>query len=127
MTSAPAARLDPSRLGILTGRGPLEEVLFDYFLDVRKDQVIVVNIHPWDGLAVLWNRLVRAEGYGSLRKVIYRGLGGILGPGALLNKGYGNRLAGFLDSVRNRDGVRFATIAEVGEGLITKEDRTHGR
>ena len=47
--------------GILTGGRENEDVLFDYFYEIKKDNVIIIAFHSWDGLHWAIKRFVRKE------------------------------------------------------------------
>ncbi len=112
----------PSRVsGILEGNGPLEEVLFDYFYEIRKDKVIIIDIHSWDGLSATLNTLVRNERNGYLKKIGFDSLAKIIGPGCLVNGAYANRLDSLIEYISRKDEMDFATIREVGLSLARRE------
>jgi hypothetical protein len=105
----------PSQMsGVLKGKEPLEEVLFDYFYEIRKDKIIIINVHPWDGLSAILNRLIRSERFGYIKKIGFNSLAKIISSQSLINSSYTNRFEKFLEYATKKGHICFATISEVG-------------
>jgi hypothetical protein len=115
--------LPARRSGVLKGTEPLEEVLFDYFYEIRKDKIIIVSVHTWDGLSAILTRLVRKERSGSLRKAWLDTLARIIGPRSLNNGSYSIRFEGFLDYAARKGDIGFATIKEAALSVTQREQR----
>jgi len=112
--------LPPRASGVLKGKDPLEEVLFDYFCDVRKDKIIVISVHSWDGLSAILTRLVRNERNGYFKKMAFNSLAKIVSPEYLVNGAYENRLDNLMTYMIKKDEIGFATIGEVGLSIAQR-------
>ncbi len=112
--------LPPRASGVLKGKDPLEEVLFDYFHDIRKDSIIVISVHSWDGLSAILARLVRNERNGFFKKRTFEALAKIIGPDHLVNGAYVNRLENLMTYMIKKDDAGFATIGQVGLNIAQR-------
>jgi peptidoglycan/xylan/chitin deacetylase (PgdA/CDA1 family) len=115
--------LPPTIGGKLTGKKDNEEVLFDYFYKIRKDKLIIVNVHTWDGLRRLIRRSVRSERYRVIERLAFKSLGRILRCDALINSVYLGRFESFLSYISRYNDVRFTTIEEAASEIIIEQAR----
>jgi peptidoglycan/xylan/chitin deacetylase (PgdA/CDA1 family) len=113
----------PSQMsGVLKGKESLEEVLFDYFYAIRKDKIIIINVHPWDGLSAILNRLIRNERFGYFKKIGFNNLAKMISSRSLVNRSYSSRFDSFLEYVSKKDNVCFATVRDVGLNAMRNEE-----
>jgi peptidoglycan/xylan/chitin deacetylase (PgdA/CDA1 family) len=112
----------PSQMsGVLKGKEPLEEVLFDYFYEIRKDKIIIINVHPWDGLSAILNRLIRSERFGYFKKIGFQSLAKIISSQALVNSSYPRRFDSFLEYISKKDNICFSTVSKAGLNAMRNE------
>ncbi len=111
-------KLPSNKGGKLTGKGDNEEVLFDYFYEIRNDEVIIINMHPWDGLRTLVNKFVRDEKYGIITKFSYNFTKKAVGSAFMISNAYFNLLNSLLAYISEKDEAKFTTVKEAGEGII---------
>lgn len=103
--------------GILAGDNPNEEVLFDYFYEIRKDKLIVINMHSWCGLSKVY-KLARDKKYGRLRKYTLESVAKLVGSDFLTGKSYITQLDNLLRYISKNNDIHFTTIREIGESII---------
>ncbi len=102
--------------GILTGREINEEVLFDYFFEIRRDRFIVVDCHSWDGLSPLIRDMLKKKKYALIAPPL-RLVGSMIGGKVLNDQGYLIRLEQFIMHVAKQKSARFLTIREAAESI----------
>ena len=102
--------------GILTGREVNDEVLFDYFSEIRRDQLIVVDMHAWDGLRTIVRDMNKNKKFALIISPLYF-FRRLIGSGFFVNDGYFFRLESFLKYLAEQRGARFLTIREAGEAI----------
>jgi len=103
--------------GILAGGQGNEEVLFDYFYEIRKDQLIIINLHPWHGLSVVAYRFARTEKYGMLRKYALGSIAKLVSSGFLINRSYITRLDNLFRHISEKNNIAYTTIRAAGESI----------
>jgi len=103
--------------GILSGNNIHEEILFDYFHEIRKDKLIIIALHPWDGLASIISRFVRNKKYGKFRRMFFESGRKFLNPNILTNRGYIARFDALIQYILKKEDVQFVTIKKAGEGI----------
>lgn len=102
---------------LLTGFNTHEKKLFDYFYNNVKDQVIVVSIHPWQGLNKIFHRfnrkfeLYNKKRYEYMTKLVGAGLNTF---GVIVSKKYLQGFNDLLDHISKKN-VEFITIKNAGE------------
>ena len=99
--------------GVLTG-SEKDEVLFDYFFEIVKDELIIINVHLWQGLSLVVKNLAHKKDYGKTRKIFLQYLYKIAGSDFLTNGSYLNRFNHLLNYISAKNDVIFATIKEAG-------------
>ncbi len=106
--------------GMLSGNSSHEEILFDYFYEIRKDRVIVIALHPWDGLALNLQKIVRQKKYGKLKRLIFEICKRTINPYRLTSKNYIDKFEALLKYISSKKRTKFVTIDEAGEKIITE-------
>ena len=106
--------------GILTGT-PKDVVLFDFFHETRKDKIIIVLLHSWEGLSIKIRRPVRSENYGKIQKAAFESLKRIFSSNFLTNAAYFSQLENLLEYISAKEDVYFKTIKQVGESWHNKD------
>jgi len=107
--------------GILTGGGKNEEVLFDYFYEIRKDEIIVINVHPWHGLSPFIKNFARKINYKKMRRFSYNLIKNIVGSNFLINNGYIVQFDNLIRFILKKNNVYFTTVKEAGECLSASQ------
>jgi hypothetical protein len=109
---------------VLIGGDKNEETLFDYFYSIRKDKVIIVELHTWECLSLI-KRFVRNEKYMRFKKFTLESLKRSISPKLLTNSAYFDRLDKILSSISRKKCVQFTTIKEAGQSIVrSKPDGT---
>jgi hypothetical protein len=103
--------------GVLVGGDKNEEVLFDYFCSIRKDNLIIVELHTWECLSLI-KRFVRNERHKRFKKFTLESLKRCISPKLLTNSAYFDRLEKILSYISRNKGVRFTTIKEAGQSIV---------
>lgn len=98
-----------------------EEVLFDYFLDARKDKLIVINFHSWTGLSSIAIRFVRKQNYGRIKKILKESMRKLISSKQLINREHFRNFDDLLDYIKNKDDIRFVTIQEAGRKILEQK------
>jgi len=115
----------PSKMiGVLRGVESLEEVLFDYFYEIRRDKIIVINVHTFDGLSAVLRDLIRNKQFGYLKKAGVTLLAKVVGARYLTNGSYTNRFESFLSYAIDKGDICFATIRESGRRVVRGDQRS---
>ena len=104
--------------GILTGGSWDEEILFDYFYENRKESLIIIAFHSWDGLSSIIKRFVRNEKYRKIKRLVFKSMGKAIDTNFIIKSGYITRFDNFLRYILDKKDVHFKTIKEVGESLV---------
>jgi hypothetical protein len=102
--------------GVLNG-GEKDEVLFDYFLEIKRDELIVLVFHPWQGLSSVIRDLAHKKRYGKVKKGVLESLNKMAGSDFLINGTYLNRFKHLLDYISEKKDILFTTIKEAGESI----------
>jgi peptidoglycan/xylan/chitin deacetylase (PgdA/CDA1 family) len=103
--------------GILTGDQGNEEVLFDFFSDIRKDKLIIINLHPWHGLSGVTYRLARAQKYGRIRRNVLEFSRRCIASSKLINSSYILRLDNLFQHISQKSQYSFTTIRDAGKNI----------
>jgi len=106
--------------GILIG-GSNEEILFDYFHDVRKDKLIIMLLHSWDSLSYIIRGSVRGYHYGKTKKWAFDALRRLLSPERLTNRTPLRWLEKTFQYITEKNDVRFVTIQQAGEKWLASK------
>jgi hypothetical protein len=104
--------------GILIGSSNYEEILFDYFYEIRKDRLIIIAFHSWDGLSSIVQKFVRSKKYGPTKRFVYGSIKKIIAPDKLIHTRYLERFETFIQYVLSKKDVQFNTIKDAGENII---------
>lgn len=105
--------------GILTGKHN-DAILFDYFHELRKDRVIIVLLHVWEGLSFKFIDAVRNKNYGKVKKFAFESLRKFFSPEFFTNGWYFYLVTSFLKYVSEKDDICFTTIKQAGEYLAKR-------
>lgn len=105
--------------GILSGNSSHEEILFDYFFEIRKDSFIIIALHPWDGLALTIQKFVRNKNYGKFKRMIFGSFMKFLFSKRLISKGYISQFDALIQYILKKENVQFVTIKKAGESIAT--------
>jgi peptidoglycan/xylan/chitin deacetylase (PgdA/CDA1 family) len=109
-------------VGIMQGSSK-DMILFDYFHETRKDDIIIVLIHSWEGLSLKIRSAVRRENSGKTNRIIYNSLGRFFSSDFLTNGAYLNGLYKFLKYISGKEDVCFATIRDAGRSRVEGASR----
>lgn len=104
--------------GILEGLERNEAILFDYFYEIRKDQLIIINLHFWHGLSFLVLKFARDETYGKIKRFALESMRKVASSNFLINGAYIPRFDNLLRHISKKNDVHFTTIKEAGESII---------
>ena len=111
------AELPSSVMGTLAGGERNEEILFDYFRDCRKDNPVIIALHPWNGLSLV-RRFVRDEKYGKVKRSAFESMRKVVSSNFLINGAYIPRFDNLLRHISRKNDVHFTTLKEAGERTI---------
>ncbi|MDC0527077.1 polysaccharide deacetylase family protein, partial [Euryarchaeota archaeon] len=90
-----------------------DEVLFDFFSNIRKDSIVIIVLHSWSGLNPLLLKFIRKEAYGSLRKLNYSLFSKLLhGSNSLFEKKFLRNFENLLLYIKSQPNHEFITIKD---------------
>jgi hypothetical protein len=110
--------------GVLNG-GEKDEVLFDYFLEIKNDKLIILDFHLWQGLSSAIRDLAHKKRYGKIKKGFLESLPKITGSDFLTNGAYVNRFNHLLKYISAKNDIIFTTVKEAGDSI--KKHWPHGQ
>jgi peptidoglycan/xylan/chitin deacetylase (PgdA/CDA1 family) len=111
-------KLSFNRGGYLTGKNKNEEILFDYFYEIRKDKFITIILHSWDGLSGFSRRLLRNENYKKTTRFTFQSFAKLLHHfNGLVNRQYIEYLDSMLKYISRKNDIHFGTIQEAGKSI----------
>lgn len=111
--------------GVLTGGVLYAEILFDYFYDIKKDKLIIVCVHTWEGLSYIIKRIVLKEKYGKIKRFFFEFMRKIVGSNFLIDSRYIKRFDNFLRYISGKNNVHFTTIREAGGKFSIIKGKLH--
>ena len=98
-----------------------EQVLLDYFMDIRKDKLIIINSHSWTGLSSIAIKLVRKQKYGRMKRCLSESMRKLISSKLLINPAHFVNFDDLLDYIAGKDGIRFVTIHEAGKNILEQK------
>jgi len=103
--------------GILTCRAK-DIVLFDFFLESKRNEFIIAMTHSWEGLSFMIREIVRKEDSGKIKKIALVSLRKFFSSGFLTNGTYFLHVENFLKYISTKQNVRFTTIREAAKSWV---------
>lgn len=104
--------------GYLTGKHDNQEILFDYFYEIRKDRLIIMILHSWDGLSGFSRRLLRNENYKQTTRFTFESFDRLLHNfNRLVNGRYIENFDSILKYISRKNDIYFQTIEEVAKSI----------
>lgn len=94
-----------------------EEILFDYFYEIRKDKLIIISLHPWYGLSSIIHRFVVIKDYKRIRRFAFKSFVKIVNSGRLIDELYFTNFDNLLKYISSKEDIHFKTIKEAGESV----------
>lgn len=104
--------------GILEGGWRNEEILFDYFYEMRKDKLIIIDVHTWHGLFSIIHRVLKNNKYKKIIKFAFESIRKIIPSNYFTNSVYAKRFDKFLRYILEKNDIHFITIKEAGVSII---------
>jgi peptidoglycan/xylan/chitin deacetylase (PgdA/CDA1 family) len=104
--------------GYLTGKHDNQEILFDYFYEIRKDRLIIIILHSWDGLSGFSRRLLRNENYKKTTRFAFESFAILLHNfNHLVNRRYIENFDSMLKYISRKNDIHFQTIEEAAKSI----------
>jgi hypothetical protein len=103
--------------GILTCRAK-DVILFDFFHEFKRDEIIVALTHSWEGLSFKIRETVRKEKYGKIKKIALGSLRRFFSSEFLTNGTYFRHVERFLKYISTKQDVCFTTIRDAANSWI---------
>ncbi len=117
------SKFPPDRWGGIISGGSKEEILFDYFHDLRKDKLIIMLLHIWGFLSLVIKDTVRADRYGKAKKWAFHSVKGLFSPNLLTNGASLLLVEKTLEYITEKKDVRFVTIRQAGVNWLQENHK----
>jgi len=117
----PINRYPFSKGSSLKGGFHHEPVLYDYFAEKQKDDIIIILLHSWTGLSSSLLRFVRSNYYNNFSKFNYNSFAKLLfKTNKIYDKMFFRNFETLLTHISEKSGTVFSTLSDAGKHIQTR-------